>query len=319
MMRQLIFCFLSFIFSARQVSAQSTVINLFDGFSKNASLQKGWGLSLLIKHNDKTILFDGGSNANIFKHNVQQLKVDLEKVDVVVVSHSHHDHINGIDYLLTINPKVKIYFPDEPFYGATHIFNVSGQDSLVKDSLPKYMQYFDGTTTKIPVVQAGGRFWNADIEFVKESKEIMPGVRLVATSSPYMGSFSNYPGKSVIQDTVAKGKNDLKLTPLPELSLSIKTVDGEALFVGCSHTGVEKIAEEVVKETSNHISLLYGGFHMVPFDRNETTRIASYLKENLKVKKVAPAHCTGHLAFKILSDLYKTNYLYAGLGETISF
>jgi 7,8-dihydropterin-6-yl-methyl-4-(beta-D-ribofuranosyl)aminobenzene 5'-phosphate synthase len=43
------------------------------------------------------------------------------------------------------------------------------------------------------------------------------------------------------------------------------------------------------------------------------------LKNDFKVHRVAPAHCTGHLAFKILSDMYKDDYLYAGLGETISY
>jgi metal-dependent hydrolase (beta-lactamase superfamily II) len=37
------------------------------------------------------------------------------------------------------------------------------------------------------------------------------------------------------------------------------------------------------------------------------------------VHRVAPAHCTGQLVFKILQDTYANDYVYAGLGETISF
>ncbi len=43
------------------------------------------------------------------------------------------------------------------------------------------------------------------------------------------------------------------------------------------------------------------------------------IKNDFKVAKVAPGHCTGHLAFKILSDLYKGNFIYGGLGERKTF
>lgn len=47
--------------------------------------------------------------------------------------------------------------------------------------------------------------------------------------------------------------------------------------------------------------------------------LTARLKHDLKVKKVAPAHCTGHLAFKILQDNYGEDYVFAGLGEIVNF
>ena len=46
--------------------------------------------------------------------------------------------------------------------------------------------------------------------------------------------------------------------------------------------------------------------------------MAQRLKEELGVKRVAPAHCTGHLAFKILSDTYGSDFVSAGLGAEIT-
>ncbi|MBK7940177.1 MAG: hypothetical protein IPJ82_25225 [Lewinellaceae bacterium] len=43
----------------------------------------------------------------------------------------------------------------------------------------------------------------------------------------------------------------------------------------------------------SNIELLYGGFHLVPFDRQKIEAIAYYLKNDLGVHRVAPAHCTG--------------------------
>lgn len=166
---------------------------LFDAFGNDSSLTKGWGYSSIIEYNGKRILFDAGSNADLFKKNVLQLGVDLKTIDMVIVSHAHYDHLNGIDYMLSVNPGVKIYFPNDIFWGAKSIFNARGQDSLVKDSLPVSMRYFDGKSDLFEIDQSGGRFLHANIEYVNDFKEILPGVKLVATKAKYMGYFSRYP------------------------------------------------------------------------------------------------------------------------------
>ena len=297
---------------------EGTITNLYDAFSKDTSLTRDFGFSCIAKYQGKTILFDAGSNADIFKRNTNKLGIDLSMVDIVVVSHGHFDHLNGIDYLLQINPKVKIYFPYDIFWGAPVPFDAAGQEQEVKDSLPTYMQYFDGGETKFTIMQSG-RFWNFNIEFVKDSKEILPGLNLIATSSRYMGYFSCYPGKSFVEGQFEHEKDACKNTNLPELSLSMKTDKGQILIVGCSHTGVENIVKQTQTVTTDKIELVYGGFHMLPFDRTQIAQLAIILKTDLGVHRVAPAHCTGHLAFKILNDSFGDNYLYAGLGETVSY
>ena len=58
---------------------------------------------------------------------------------------------------------------------------------------------------------------------------------------------------------------------------------------------------------------------MLPYGRSEINTIASQLKNDFGVKKIAPAHYTGHLAFKILKDAYGKDYIFVGLGEKIPF
>ena len=298
--------------------AANHALILFDAFSKDTSLAKGWGFSSLIQYNGKRILFDAGSNADVFKANVLRLGVDLKTIDFVVVSHAQYDHLNGIDYLLSINPSVKIYFPYDTFWGAPSLFNATGLDSLVKDSLPPELRYFDGASTLITIKQAGGRFLHANIEFVKEYKEILPGIVLVPTQAKYMGYFSKYP-KSPATGKGTDSNEEVKLTNLPELSLSLATDKGEVLFVGCSHTGVENIIRESMLKTQRKVDLLVGGFHLLPFDRQQTIRICDLIQNDLQVTRVAPGHCTGHLGFKLLRNRYNEHFLYAGLGEQIVF
>ncbi|MBT8185068.1 MAG: MBL fold metallo-hydrolase [Eudoraea sp.] len=297
---------------------EGTITNLYDAFGKDTSLTRDFGFSCITKYKGKTILFDAGSNADIFKNTTDKMAIDLAQVDIVVVSHGHFDHLNGLDHLLKVNPKVKIYFPYDIFWGAPVPFDATGPEPTVKDSLPSHMQYFDGGDTKFLINQSG-RFWNANVEFVKTSKEILPGLNIITTSSQFMGYFSCYPGKSFVEGQFDKNQESCKNTNLPELSLSMKTDKGQVVLVGCSHTGVESIVDETLSVTKDKIDLVYGGFHMLPFDRIQIIQLANVLKNELKVRSIAPAHCTGHLAFKILKDTYKSDYLYAGLGETIPF
>src|SRR5438067_8592231 len=86
---------------------------LYDSFGKSSSLTMDWGFAALVEYGGKRILFDTGNNARIFEHNVKAAGVDLQKLDFVVMSHRHGDHMGGLAYLLKVNPTVKIYAPKE--------------------------------------------------------------------------------------------------------------------------------------------------------------------------------------------------------------
>ncbi len=294
----------------------NSITNLYDAFGKNNDeLIKDFGFSALIKYKGKLILFDSGTNADILKNNAEALGIDLSKVDFAVGSHAHGDHINGFDYLLSVNPKVKIYLPFDFFMGSPIKFNIAGKEEDIKDSLPVEMRYFDGEKTSIRLVQSG-RFWNANIEYIDKNTRINPDIQLVYTKSPYLGYCSKYPSKEHKHQT---DNNDIKYNGLPELSLSLSTKDGEVLIVGCSHSSVQNIIKETKTISNNEIALLAGGYHMLPYDREELKKVALQLKQDFQVKQIAPTHCTGHLAFKLLQEEYGEDYLFAGLGENIFF
>jgi len=303
----------------------NTITNLYDAFGKNRDgLIKDFGFSALIKYKGKLILFDGGTNADILKSNVDALGIDLKSIDFAVGSHAHGDHLNGFDYLLQVNPNVKIYLPHDFYIGAKINFNVEGKEKMIIDSLPEEMRYFGGGDENLNLkINQTGRFWKANIEFVKENIKLENGINLISTRSPYLGYGSKYPSVAEMNAFGSVDKqndeNEMTFVGLPELSLSLSTDDGEILVVGCSHSSVQNIIKETKTFTNEQVSLLYGGYHMLPYGRKEIETIASQLKNDFDVKKIAPTHCTGHLAFKILKDTYEENYVFAGLGERIKF
>ena len=98
--------------------AQITI--LYDAFGKDSAMQKDWGYAALVEYGGKRILFDSGNNPEILAQNAKAKDIDLSKLDFVVMSHRHGDHMGGLAYLLKVNPRVKIYAPKEGFgvYGS---------------------------------------------------------------------------------------------------------------------------------------------------------------------------------------------------------
>ena len=98
--------------------------------------------------------------------------------------------------------------------------------------------------------------------------------------------------------------DEITFLGLPELSLSLSTSEGEVVLVGCSHSSVQNIVADSKTFTNQPVHLVYGGYHMLPYGRDEISTVANRLKNELEVEKIAPTRCTGHLAFKLLKDVY---------------
>src|SRR4029077_8595109 len=99
------------------LTAQSVnrITVLYDAFGKSSPLKKDWGFSVFIEYGGKRILFDTGNDSDIFAQNVKALGIDLKKLDFAIISHRHGDHISGLNYLLSVNPDVRVYAPKEGF------------------------------------------------------------------------------------------------------------------------------------------------------------------------------------------------------------
>ena len=123
-------------------ASENRITILYDAFGKDPSMRKDWGFSALVEVAGKRILFDTGDNRDIFAANVKAKNVDLTKLDFVVLSHRHGDHMAGLAHVLSVNPRVKIYAPKESF----GIYGSSLPSSFYRkaEALPPDMRYFDG-------------------------------------------------------------------------------------------------------------------------------------------------------------------------------
>jgi len=270
--------------------SRARVTVLYDAFGKSSAMQKDWGYAALIEYGGTRILFDTGNNGDTLAHNAKAKGVDLSRLDFVVMSHRHGDHMGGLAYLLSVNPNVKIYAPKEGFgvYGGDLPSTFYRKDA----SLPPEQRYYDGAP---PEVMRFGAAWpGANFQLVDKNVEISSGIHLIALVSDKPGTLE-----------------------LRELSLAIDTPDGMMIIVGCSHPGIDKIVEAAAK-INPRIRFVAGGFHLVVSKDEEIERIVIALHETYKVAYVAPGHCTGEPMFTALKKAFGDRYLYAGLGTTFA-
>jgi 7,8-dihydropterin-6-yl-methyl-4-(beta-D-ribofuranosyl)aminobenzene 5'-phosphate synthase len=259
---------------------------LYDAFGSRHDLTRDWGFAALVEYGGKRILFDTGNNARIFARNVRALGVDLRRLDFVVVSHRHGDHIAGLNELLRVNPRVKVYAPKENFgvFGSA----LAGTFYRRDPTLPDSMRYFAAAP---PAELRSGTPWpGANFTWVDTLTEVAPGVAIVSTVSKTPGTLE-----------------------LRELSLAIRTPRGLVILVGCSHPGIETILE-AARPWGDHVHLIFGGLHLVTSADTTVTRVAVALHDRWRVDEIAPGHCTGEPAFAALKRLFGARYLYAGLG-----
>ena len=74
-------------------------------------LQTDWGFSCLVEFGKTKLLFDTGDNGKILLDNMKKLGIDPRSIDIVFLSHFHHDHTGGLKEFLKTNSKVKIFYP----------------------------------------------------------------------------------------------------------------------------------------------------------------------------------------------------------------
>ena len=85
---------------------------VFNNVPYNQRLETSWGFACVIEGLEKNVLFDTGGNGRILLSNMKILDIDPAIIDLVVLSHFHGDHTNGLESVLQQNPEVAVYMPE---------------------------------------------------------------------------------------------------------------------------------------------------------------------------------------------------------------
>jgi 7,8-dihydropterin-6-yl-methyl-4-(beta-D-ribofuranosyl)aminobenzene 5'-phosphate synthase len=257
------------------------------------------GLALHIEKNGTQILFDSGMTPKMLA-NAEKLKINLEKIDICVISHGHFDHTGGLAEFLTRNKKAKVYMRR----GADGTFIFLMGPLKKKVGVPT--EIFTGFKDRII--------------FIDEYTQPIPGVHLITS----------------IHRTRPLAKGNLKLKQVTpqgviqdefthELVMTLTEGNNSAVVItGCSHNGLCNMIDAVKTQLPQiSIGTVLGGFHLmgIPLLKNsmastpeEVTAIAHELL-SYQLEKVYTMHCTGMKAYDILKSEMgdKIEYLSTGM------
>ncbi len=236
------------------------------------------GLSILIEE-DKKILFDVG-HSDVFLKNAKQLKKDLNDIDILVLSHGHWDHVDGLKYL----KKNKVLIHPEAFVDR---HRATGMYIGMPYKLEEMKKKFKLITSKEPYK--------------------------ITDNITFLGEIprrNNFEAKKTKFYMMKDNKKQPDFT-IDDSALAIKTKKGLVVISGCGHAGICNTiehAKEVCKCEDIHIVI--GGFHLKE-DKEVVEKTIDYLKEN-KIKNIYPMHCVSLPALSRFYQEFKIKKLCAG-------
>jgi len=258
------------------------------------------GLSYWIEYMGRTFLFDAGEGDAI-RVNLPKLQKTLQDVDGVIISHGHHDHLGGMDWVLEqVNPSVPIYAKDsvtDPIWSnrATGMAYAGVKPELVK-----------------PI--------QARLHAVEAVEEIEPGFFLVARAS------DRYPQPGSSQFLFEGQEGSLHLDSFAhECFIVVRLEEGLVVISGCSHQGIANMVDRAQDLFPGEpVVSVIGGFHLQgrkpDFEESQETieTVANYLREQV-TGTIYTGHCTSLPGFEGLQKILKDQVQYFYTGDILTF
>ncbi|MHA1712401.1 MAG: MBL fold metallo-hydrolase [Candidatus Freyarchaeota archaeon] len=283
--------------------AQVEVKVLTENTSHHGSILAENGLSLLIETKSERgmitrILMDTGKTGVALLNNVKEMSLDLNRVDIVVISHNHHDHTSGLPKVLAkIERRIPIIMHPDVFK----------QPRYRIDSKSGRLRYI-GPPFSVRTLKDAG----AILTFSKTPIPISEGV--IATGQiPRTTDFERVEGFYVVEN--GEFKED---QILDDQALVVRMVDDSLIILtGCGHSGIVNTTRYALKLTgARSVRAIIGGFHLIDAKDERIVRTVEKLK-GIKPQIVAPMHCTGFKAKMRIAQYLPKAFRELYSGETI--
>jgi 7,8-dihydropterin-6-yl-methyl-4-(beta-D-ribofuranosyl)aminobenzene 5'-phosphate synthase len=254
---------------------------LTDNYSGSSTLAEH-GLSYLIEHDGKRILFDTGQS-DVFLRNAEKKDITVKESDIIVLSHGHYDHGNGLDFI-----KGMTLICHSGCFRRRYRRRDKGYIGL-KSTQEELSERFNLTVSDEPLKIGNEIFFLGEIPRLTEFE---------SKQTPFM--FEDGNPDYVMDDS----------------ALAIILDEGLFVITGCGHAGIVNTLEHARRITGiNKLVGILGGFHLKE-QGVQLDKTISYLKEN-KLKYIMPSHCTELPALSAFHDNFGIRQVRTG--DILSF
>ena len=238
------------------------------------------GLSLLIKHDEKNLLFDTGQGDSLF-HNANLLGLSLSDLDALILSHGHYDHGGNIANILWLNPSLRLF---------AHPNCLIPRWSLPPGKEPKLVGLSEKDKSALL------NHPPAKLHWCYRPIEITPTVWIT-------GSIARNHSLEDVGGPFYEDKSGTVPDLLSDdLALWIEGDQGLTVLCGCCHSGVVNTIEHILAQyESAEVNTLLGGLHLLHATNTRLEKTTSFVNQT-GIKRVVPAHCTGVTAMKMFRD-----------------
>lgn len=220
------------------------------------------GLAFHIEADGINILYDTGQT-NAFIHNAKELNINLEEVDVVVISHGHYDHIGGINDFLRLNKRAKVFIKrnafDEKYHGTLRYIGSAVDCKLAENRLV----------------------------FIDQKTELTDNLFII-TDVPIL-----YPDTVNIKGFTIKNESKYEQDWFDdELFIAVKRPEGITVVSSCSHRGIPNIIEAAQNQLQGKVNRVIGGIHLNNGPQPTIDQVIEYFK-GCQLESLHVNHCTG--------------------------
>ena len=256
-------------------------------------LQNEFGLSFLIKDEDKTFIFDTGKTGEFVK-NADKLNINLKDVKDMVLSHSHFDHTGGVK---TFTEKCNNHYTlhvNKTFFEEKHRITEDIHEFLGNNFDEKYL------------LNHGVKIHYLENNEYKISKNIT-----LHTNFKPVNNFetpTRYYFRKIYDNYILDNMED-------EIAAAMETEKGLLIICGCSHIGIANIVENIRQRTGKKIYGIVGGLHLTKASDERMEAVLNYFKET-GIEFFAVSHCTGDKFIEKLKTI-TDNFIYNSTGNKI--
>ena len=259
---------------------------------EHLALHHEHGISFCIETEQGKVLFDTGQS-DAFLQNAKQLRIDLDNLNYVVLSHGHYDHSGGFRALSEVASDFELvvgkgFFTEK--YAAINggyefLGNNFTRDFLVERNIP-----YSEIDTAV--------------------RELMPGVSV-------LGQFPRNHRDEIINPRF-KLKQGEEFVPddfTDEVLVVVDTSRGLVVLLGCSHPGMRNLLDAAKERFQKPIYAVMGGTHLVEASDDVTRAAYDYLRRE-GVEVIGVSHCTGDKGMRILGDI-RDSYFHNRTGSCL--